>query len=151
MVKNNKKGFTLVELLVVIAIIAILVVLILVALGVARQKARDSQRKTDVRSIVTALELYADDHGGTFPADQDALYSTASDGMAKYLPSMPHDPSDSTKKYGYAAGKVGTDAADLSSYVLCVNLEQPGTATNPYYQGNGSSDDTLKSSCDGTL
>ncbi|MDO9509745.1 MAG: prepilin-type N-terminal cleavage/methylation domain-containing protein [Candidatus Magasanikbacteria bacterium] len=65
----NKKGFTLIELLVVIAIIGLLSTLAVVALGNAREKARDSKRLSDVKQVQTALELYFNDNsaypGGT--------------------------------------------------------------------------------------
>ncbi len=61
MKKMNHKGFTLVELLVVIAIIGLLSTLAVVALGSARQKARDARRMSDLKQMQTALELYYTD------------------------------------------------------------------------------------------
>lgn len=59
--KNKKQlGFTLIELLVVIAIVGLLASMVLVALNSARAKARDVRRKSDLRQIVIALELYYD-------------------------------------------------------------------------------------------
>lgn len=59
--KTSKQGFTLIELLVVIAIIGILSTLAIVALGGARQKARDSKRVADLNQIGKALEMYYSD------------------------------------------------------------------------------------------
>jgi len=56
----SKKGFTLIELLVVIAIIGILAVLIIVALGRARQNARNASRKSIINSIALAEEMNQD-------------------------------------------------------------------------------------------
>ncbi|MEK7519007.1 MAG: type II secretion system protein [Patescibacteria group bacterium] len=57
---TNRKGFTLIELLVVIAIIGILSAVGLIALNGAREKARDSQRKSDLGQMRTGLALYYD-------------------------------------------------------------------------------------------
>jgi prepilin-type N-terminal cleavage/methylation domain-containing protein len=57
------KGFTLVELLIVIVIIAVLAGILFANLVGVRQRARDSQRKADLRQIQAALELYRSDHG----------------------------------------------------------------------------------------
>lgn len=59
----NKRGFTLVELLVVIAVLGILASMVLAALGSARARARDVSRKNDLSQIRTALEQYNSDRG----------------------------------------------------------------------------------------
>jgi type II secretion system protein G len=63
MKKLTQKGFTLIELLVVIAIIGILSAVVLVSLNSARAKSRDARRLSDVRQIMTALEIYYNDNG----------------------------------------------------------------------------------------
>jgi prepilin-type N-terminal cleavage/methylation domain-containing protein len=99
----NTKGFTLIELLVVIAIIGLLASVVLASLNSARVKARDAKREGDLHSIAQALELYANDHGGSYPYMGTACGTGGIDAWSSwgcwssmlstaYIPSMPTDP-----------------------------------------------------------
>lgn len=68
---SNKKGFTLVEILVVIGIIGLLGVLAAVMLDSARTRARDAKRLADMARMHEALELYFNDHN-SYPLQTDA-------------------------------------------------------------------------------
>lgn len=59
----QQKGFTLMELLIVIAIIGILSAVVLASLGGSQARARDSKRLNDLRQVQTALETYWTDNG----------------------------------------------------------------------------------------
>jgi prepilin-type N-terminal cleavage/methylation domain-containing protein len=58
----GRQGFTLVELLVVIAIIGTLVTIALVSFRSSQAKGRDAQRKSDLKQVSSALELYYSDY-----------------------------------------------------------------------------------------
>ncbi|OGK14614.1 hypothetical protein A3C98_00145 [Candidatus Roizmanbacteria bacterium RIFCSPHIGHO2_02_FULL_37_15] len=92
------RSFTLIELLVVIGIIGTLSALTLPNFMSARQRARDAQRKNDLKQIQKALELYKldqtpptyipEDGGNTFPNTGSGWTS----GMVTYMNKVPGDP-----------------------------------------------------------
>ncbi|MFA5003674.1 MAG: type II secretion system protein [Candidatus Saccharimonadales bacterium] len=56
--KNKSKGFTIVELLIVIVVIGILATLVIVTFAGIQQKARDTKRKTDVNALDSHIEAF---------------------------------------------------------------------------------------------
>lgn len=64
---RNNKGFTLVELLVVIGIIALLIAMLLPALNKARNAAVRVSCQSNLRQLGQYWHIYANDHHGFFP------------------------------------------------------------------------------------
>ena len=75
---NKNKGFTLIEILVVIGIIAILATVVLVAINPARQfaQAHNSQRTSNVNAILNAIGQRVADNKGLFPAATGCVVPT---------------------------------------------------------------------------
>jgi len=67
---KKKLGFTLVELLVVMAILGILSSIAFGQYRNSQKKARDAQRQSDLSNIARALEMYYNDNG-TYPLSSD--------------------------------------------------------------------------------
>ena len=97
------RGFTLIELLVVIAIIGILASVVLASLNAARTKANDARRLSDIRSIATAIELYANDNNGSYYvtgvdtwyyACSGSTWDTLGTALVDYISELPNDPAE---------------------------------------------------------
>ena len=113
---KNLKGFTLIEFLIVIAIIGVLAALLMANFVGIRQRSRDAQRKSDVRQIQSALELYRSDNG-IYPLS--AALSSCGGALSlsgvTYMSKVPCDPSTGTA-YTYTS-------ATGSTYTLRACLE----------------------------
>ncbi len=111
--QGRKSGFTLLEILLVVAVIGILASIVIIAINPNKQlgDARNAQRRADVNAILNAVYQYTIDNTGTLPASItttstavcktggtctsliDLSVLTASE---KYLTAMPFDPTTST-------------------------------------------------------
>lgn len=115
---SRKKGFTLIEILLVIGIIAVLATVVIVSLDPATrfQNARDARRLADIQSILSATQQYIVDNRGSLPSGLDTTEKQIGTGtsgctltegicsanttycldlettLAPYLKDMPYDP-----------------------------------------------------------
>lgn len=120
-IKNLQKGFTLIELLIVIAIIGVLSALLMSNFIGVRQRARDAQRKSDLRQIQSALELYRSDLGN-YPATNvfPGCNSSFSNSTTIYMSKVPCDPND--KSFTGSTGNYYYES-DSNGYTLVACLE----------------------------
>lgn len=136
---RRSKGFTLIELLVVIAIIGILSTLLMANFIGIRQRARDASRKSDLRQIQSALELYRSD-AGTYPTTSllncpdgpsPISFGNNPDCTSTYMQKVPTDPMGNSY---YNSGSYYY-SSNGTTYTLGACLENTsdsqGTGTSP--------------------
>jgi type II secretion system protein G len=143
MVMGRKNGFTLVELLIVIALLGVLSLIGLSMYQGSQNRANNGKRKTDLLQLSKALEMYANDYG--YPAADAGRIAGCSttaeacpwgtqwsrivgDTSAVYMQRLPKDPGNGSYCYektakGYKLFAIleGEDAEKLTSLVSCNN------------------------------
>lgn len=139
--KKRQSGFTIVELLIVIVVIGILATLVIVTFSGIQQKARDSQRQTDINAVDSHLEAYYAEHG-VYPSigqlNDSSWRTTNMKGLDAEALKDPKGSATtvagtaSSTTYGYAA-KAGasacpdpttlTDLSTCDSFTLTAKLE----------------------------
>lgn len=149
---REQKGFTLLEVLLVVAIIAILAGIVIIAINPGKQlgDSRNAQRSADVTTILNAVSQYSLDNNGNFPASitdtpteickTGTLAATCTSGSlvdltvvttgGKYVGSVPVDPQCPT---GCAANGTGYEISKSATTgritVTAKNPEQGKTIT----------------------
>ena len=124
---KTKKGFTLIELMIVVAIIGILAAIAIPKFADLIKKSKEGATKGSLGALRSAMTIYYGEQEGTYPAPgvaEDALTSTFSSEagpfLTKYLSKMP------TVKVGIV---------DLNDSALCVYAQNFGTITAATHRG----------------
>ena len=89
--KNKKKGFTLLELLVVLAILAILIAIAVPVYKGQKEKAAITAHNANVRVLETAVESYRQDNDGKLPGNLQELVK------GEYIKSVPKVPASNNE------------------------------------------------------
>lgn len=104
----NKKGFTLLEILVVISIIGILIAIGLAAFSTAQIKTRDARRRADMKAVQNAFEQYSAENGGYVANCSTMAAEQFSSGA------LPTDPK---------SGMSYTFTCSITAYCACADIE----------------------------
>lgn len=110
-----KKGFTIIELLVVSALVALLASIVFTAITGTRARSRDSRRETDIKEIQNALNLYSVNNRAFPICASEVVVNGSADCLSAQLlaagamSQVPVDP------LGKASGTCG----DATGYVYC--------------------------------
>ena len=112
---KREKGFTLIEIVLVLAIAGLLLLIVFLAVSGAQKARRDSQRKSDLSRLEAQVESYASNTAGQYPS---TLTGADWGSAGTYTPSNFTDPLtglNSLAGTGYTTGAVpGTTAGNIA-------------------------------------
>lgn len=133
--KTKQQGFTIVELLIVIVVIGILAALVITTFTGIQQKARDTERTTDIKALHGQIEAYYAQNG--YYPDLGDITTTNLKGLDAGALVDPKGGSlaatSDVDNYGYSVTQADgttactTAAKDCAKYVLTATLEGGGT------------------------
>ncbi len=98
---KSKQGFTLIEIVLVMAIAALILVIIFLALQGAQRSRRDQQRRTDNARVLAQFEQYAASNSGNYPASGNW---TSGNFQATYITPMGLKDPQTGGAYNFVAG-----------------------------------------------
>lgn len=114
-------GFTLIELVVVMAIVSVLTGLATFNFQQARQRARDVQRKNDLKQLANALEVYKNDQKPqSYPATLEDLVAGG------FIKAKPEDPRYKADNDGWVDYVYTINPANSLDYEITTCLENKG-------------------------
>lgn len=130
---KNPAGFTLIELMIVVAIIAVLSVIGITIFGNIQQRGRDARRKGDIDAITKALEAHYND--AACGASATSPYCPVTSTTAASLFSSGVTPVNPTPG---GAGYTGLPTAAAATYSICATLEisDPAVGGTSYCRKN---------------
>lgn len=120
------RGFTLMELLIVVAIIGILASIAMASYITAQKKGRDSRRINNLKEVQSAWEQYYADNNSTYPATCGFSVTPTPGVMSGvYLPvGYPIDPKSGSP---YPSMYAGWSSCTATSYCFCAGVEVAGS------------------------
>ena len=114
---NNKKGFTLIEMMIMLALVGVFSTLGISNYQGSQKFSRDSRRQADGEIIRSALELYRNELG-RYPVGTSGL-------KPNYIAAVPVDPKSKAEHvYSATPGGCNDTATKCLGYTLCIDLEK---------------------------
>lgn len=153
-IKHEREGFTIIEVVLVLAIAGLIFLMVFVALPALQRSQRDTQRRDDMARIATAIDQYKTNNSGKLPAaatcsaSKDTSAASAPSGSAGYIKPNNTDTYSNTACrfiasymnstssaentftdpdgwfYGVAISDQGTDATEVSAFNHVITIKK---------------------------
>ena len=129
---ERQRGFTLLEMMVVVAIIAILAGILVPNFTRARAQAQTAACIGNMKTIATALELYYSDKQSYPAATSASIKSTfMANSMSGYLTVIPRDPAAAPNTYYLLTTESAASNGGVAGYTIwCPGSHDPATLQN---------------------
>jgi prepilin-type N-terminal cleavage/methylation domain-containing protein len=128
--KNKEKGFTIIEVVLVLAIAGLIFLMVFIALPALQRSQRDTQRRDDVSKFVSQLTSYSTNNRGALPSVND---------IDTFMTSYMKTSTDATKS------EFNDPTSGTAYTVLKGNSGSPGLGVIQYAPGFECNDENLKS------
>ena len=114
--QKNKQGFTIIEVVLVLAIAGLIFLMVFIALPALQRSQRDTQRRDDMARFATAIVQYQSNNGGKIPGE-----GTTSD----------------ITSAAFSTTNCNSDSANAATKLLCTYLNANGSSTNEFKDPDG--------------
>ena len=152
---KNKKGFTIIEVVLVLAIAGLIFLMVFIALPALQRSQRNTQRKDDIARFITAINDYQGNNSGKSPFRENKVadnfvdkYIKGNGGDAQFT-----DPNGdlyeftpiktATKKQSGVEGNAIKDPAEVTNKIAVYTHAGCGELENTYVYSSGSADVAL--------
>ena len=127
-IKRNQKGFTLIEVVLVLAIGGLIFLLAFLAFQQVSTNRRDTQRRNDANRVAAELQNYAGDKNGAYPTTDSAFDSFLTDYMA--------GANDPSRNVAYTrVATLGNTPGQMKYTYWATAGATPATAANTFCDG----------------
>ncbi|MEI6228572.1 MAG: type II secretion system protein [Candidatus Saccharibacteria bacterium] len=127
-IRSKSKGFTIIEVVLVLAIAGLIFLMVFIALPSLQKSQRDTQRKNDLSRILVQMTNYASNNRGSIP---DSLIIASATGNHKSFVQNYLDGTDiKTSGTSYAEPKTGSGYVFLATGAVPANTGEIGYATS---------------------